>query len=141
MDSQGQKVAEQLMQIMLVVFAIGAFLTGYITESYQLMVYIYAAGVVLTTLVTVPNWPFFNLHPLKWLDPSESEKASETRCCSKPKQVLTEKPQCFFYNKRQARLENLSVIEFDEHSVSCLDNIESVLMLRFWVLGMKEHIH
>ncbi|PWA41779.1 Microsomal signal peptidase 12kDa subunit [Artemisia annua] len=74
MDWQGQKVAEQLMQIMLVVFAIGAFLTGYITESYQLMVYIYAAGVVLTTLVTVPNWPFFNLHPLKWLDPSESEK-------------------------------------------------------------------
>lgn len=33
---------------------------------------------------------------------------------------MTEKTQCFFYNKRQARLENLSVIEFDEHGVSCL---------------------
>ncbi|KAJ6430297.1 hypothetical protein OIU84_021658 [Salix udensis] len=22
----------------------------------------------------VPNWPFFNRHPLKWLDPSEAEK-------------------------------------------------------------------
>ncbi|KAI3780068.1 hypothetical protein L2E82_09943 [Cichorium intybus] len=74
MDWQGQKVAEQLMQIMLVVFAIAAFITGYVLGSFQLMLYVYAGGVVLTTLITIPNWPFFNRHPLKWLDPSEAEK-------------------------------------------------------------------
>ncbi|XP_042498916.1 probable signal peptidase complex subunit 1 [Macadamia integrifolia] len=74
MDWQGQKLAEQLMQIMLVVFAVGSFITGYAIGSFQMMLIIYAAGVVLTTLVTVPNWPFFNRHPLKWLDPIEAER-------------------------------------------------------------------
>lgn len=38
------------------------------------MLIIYGVGVILTCLITVPNWPFFNRHPLKWLDPSEVEK-------------------------------------------------------------------
>ncbi|CAH1414873.1 unnamed protein product [Lactuca virosa] len=74
MDWQGQKITEQLMQIVLMVFAMGAFLTGYIMGSFQLMMLIYAGGVVLTTLITIPNWPFFNRHSLKWLDPSEIQK-------------------------------------------------------------------
>ncbi|KAI6686684.1 hypothetical protein NL676_032597 [Syzygium grande] len=74
MDWQGQKLAEQLMQIMLVASAVVAFATGYTIGSFQMMILIYAGGVVLTTLVTVPNWPFFNRHPLKWLDPTEAEK-------------------------------------------------------------------
>lgn len=74
MDWQGQKLAEQLMQILLVVFAVVAFLVGYILGSFQIMLMIYGAGVLLTSLITVPNWPFFNHHPLNWLDPSEAEK-------------------------------------------------------------------
>ena len=74
MDWQGQKVAEQLMQILLLAFAVGAFGTGYVLGSFQMMLLIYAGGVVLTTLITVPNWPFFNRNPLIWLDPSEAEK-------------------------------------------------------------------
>ncbi|XP_019052583.1 PREDICTED: probable signal peptidase complex subunit 1 [Nelumbo nucifera] len=74
MDWQGQKLSEQLMQIMLVAFAVVAFITGYSIGSFQTMLLIYTAGVVLTTLVTVPNWPFFNRHPLKWLDPIEAER-------------------------------------------------------------------
>ncbi|XP_024193445.1 signal peptidase complex subunit 1 [Rosa rugosa] len=74
MDWQGQKLAEQLMQILLLVFAVVGFLTGYLMGSFQMMMLVYAGGVVLTTLVTVPNWPWFNRHPLKWLDPIEAEK-------------------------------------------------------------------
>ncbi|KAH1226885.1 putative signal peptidase complex subunit 1 [Glycine max] len=74
MDWQGQKITEQLMQLIIVAFAVIAFATGYLMASFQMMILIYAGGVVLTTLVTVPNWPFFNHHPLKWLDPSELEK-------------------------------------------------------------------
>ncbi|XP_019462474.1 PREDICTED: probable signal peptidase complex subunit 1 isoform X2 [Lupinus angustifolius] len=73
MDWQGQKLAEQLMQILLLAFAVIAFVTGYVLASFQLMVLIYAGGVVFTSLVTIPNWPFFNRHPLKWLDPIEAE--------------------------------------------------------------------
>ncbi|XP_050921093.1 signal peptidase complex subunit 1 [Lathyrus oleraceus] len=74
MDWEGQKLAEQLMQIMLLAFAVIAFGAGYFLASFQTMILTYAGGVVLTTLVTLPNWPFFNNHPLKWLDPSEAEK-------------------------------------------------------------------
>ncbi|KAI3452601.1 hypothetical protein Pfo_009265 [Paulownia fortunei] len=71
MDWQGQKLAEQLM---LVFFAAVAFITGYVLGSFQTTVLIYTAGVVLTSLITVLNWPFFNCHPLNWLDPNEAEK-------------------------------------------------------------------
>ncbi|CAI9761700.1 unnamed protein product [Fraxinus pennsylvanica] len=74
MDWQGQKLAEHLMQLPLVLFAVLAFITGYVLGSFQTMLLIYAAGVILTSLIMVPNWPFFNRHPLNWLDSSEAEK-------------------------------------------------------------------
>lgn len=74
MDWQGQKLAEQLMQIILVAFAVGAFAAGYVMSSFQMMMLIYAGGVALTSLITVPNWFFFNRHHLNWLDPSEAKK-------------------------------------------------------------------
>ncbi|KAM7269097.1 hypothetical protein ACFE04_024594 [Oxalis oulophora] len=74
MDWQGQKVAELVMQIMLLASAFIALLIGYFLGSFQMMMLIYASGVVLTSLITVPNWPFFNRHPLNWLDPIEADK-------------------------------------------------------------------
>ncbi|KAJ8759083.1 hypothetical protein K2173_003321 [Erythroxylum novogranatense] len=85
MDWQGQKLAEQLMQILLLAFAVVAFAAGYVMGSFQLMILTYAGGVVLTTLITVPNWPWFNHHPLQWLDTSEAEKHP------KPQQHVTSK--------------------------------------------------
>ncbi|CAM8980041.1 unnamed protein product [Rhodiola kirilowii] len=74
MDWQGQKLAEQLMQILLVSFALGGFATGYFLGSFLLMLQINGIGVVVTLIVTVPNWPWFNKHPLTWLEPIEAEK-------------------------------------------------------------------
>ncbi|KAL0385370.1 UNVERIFIED_CONTAM: putative signal peptidase complex subunit [Sesamum radiatum] len=92
MDWQGQKLAEQLMQLMLVAFAAVAFLAGYVLGSFQTMLLIYAAGVVLTSLITIPNWPFFNRHPLNWLDPSEAEKHPKPQPASSgPKKKASKK--------------------------------------------------
>ncbi|XP_039125589.1 probable signal peptidase complex subunit 1 isoform X2 [Dioscorea cayenensis subsp. rotundata] len=74
MDWQGQKRAEMLMQVMLVVFGVVAFVVGYSIGSFRTMMLVYAGGVTLTALITVPNWPCYNRHPLNWLDPSEAEK-------------------------------------------------------------------
>ncbi|XP_062204800.1 signal peptidase complex subunit 1-like [Phragmites australis] len=74
MDWQGQKRAEMLMQLLLVASAAAAFLAGYVLADFQLMLLVYSGGVVLTALVTVPNWPFFNRNPLKWLDAAEAER-------------------------------------------------------------------
>eukprot|EP01018_Ginkgo_biloba_P038355 Gb_29341 [translate_table: standard] len=73
MDWQGQKLAELLMQIVLALSAFVAFITGYLMASYKLMLMIYTGGVLITLLVSVPNWPFFNQHPLQWLDPKKAE--------------------------------------------------------------------
>ncbi|XP_019052338.1 PREDICTED: probable signal peptidase complex subunit 1 [Nelumbo nucifera] len=93
MDWQGQKLSEQLMQILLVLFATVAFVTGYLMGSFQIMLFIYAAGVILTTLITVPNWPFFNRHPLQWLDPIEAEHYP------KPQPVASKKKPTKQYQK------------------------------------------
>eukprot|EP01018_Ginkgo_biloba_P005101 Gb_28877 [translate_table: standard] len=71
MDWQGHKLSELLMRIMLVASALVAFVTGYIISFFKNMLIIYAAEVIITLLTTVPNWPFFNRHPLQWVDPKE----------------------------------------------------------------------
>ncbi|KAF6135179.1 hypothetical protein GIB67_035250 [Kingdonia uniflora] len=76
MDWQRQKLSEQLMQIMLMVFVVVSFIVGYVIGSFRMMILIYAAGVLVTTLITVPNWPFFNRNPLNWLDPIEAERTA-----------------------------------------------------------------
>ncbi|URD92369.1 Signal peptidase complex subunit [Musa troglodytarum] len=72
------------MQIILEVSSMTAFVIGYTISSFQTMMLTYAGGVVLTALITVPDWPFFN-HHLKWLDPSEVE---HTRCHSRTMLLL-----------------------------------------------------
>ncbi|CAK9310013.1 unnamed protein product [Citrullus colocynthis] len=90
MDWLGRKLAEKLMQIMLVAFAMVAFSTGFVMGSFQMMILVYAGAVFLTTLITVPNWPFFNHHPLNWLDPSVAEKYPKPQ--SQEPGILKKKP-------------------------------------------------
>lgn len=77
MDWEGQKLAEQLMQYFLLGAALIAFLTGYFSGSYSTMLYVYLAGVVVTFLVTVPDWPLFNRNKFTWLEPMYAEKPSQ----------------------------------------------------------------
>ncbi|BAF29712.2 signal peptidase complex subunit 1 [Oryza sativa Japonica Group] len=87
MDWQGQKLAEMLMQLLLVASAVAAFVVGYAMADFQLMLLVYAGGVVLTALVTVPNWPFFNRHPLKWLDAAEADRHPRPQVSATPSTV------------------------------------------------------
>lgn len=69
MDFQGQKLAEQLLVRLLIAFAAVGFLAGYAMGDFALMSYINAAGLLLTTVLVVPDWPMFNKQPLNWLPP------------------------------------------------------------------------
>ncbi|XP_022734669.1 probable signal peptidase complex subunit 1 isoform X1 [Durio zibethinus] len=91
MDWQGQKFVEQIMQISLLVFAVIALVAGYVLGSFHLMMLVYAGGVTLTTLITVPNWPFFNRNPLNWLDPNEVEKHHKPQVAVSLKKKATQK--------------------------------------------------
>jgi len=44
-----------------------AFLYGFFFQDIKLALFIGLGGTALTFLLVVPNWPFFNTHPVKWL--------------------------------------------------------------------------
>lgn len=71
MDFEGQKLSEQLAIYTTMVFALLSFLVGYLAGSFKLMMVLYAAGVTMAIVISVPDWPYFNQNPLKWLDPIE----------------------------------------------------------------------
>ncbi|RSL72369.1 hypothetical protein CEP54_000920 [Fusarium duplospermum] len=66
-DFEGQKLAELLATVLLVVSGILSFVVGYVLQDIKLAVYIGLGGTALTFLLAVPPWPFYKKHPVKWL--------------------------------------------------------------------------
>lgn len=67
MDYKGQKLTEQMFQGMILFFAIVGFIHRYVAEQFGWTVYIVMAGFAFSCLLTLPPWPIYRRHPLKWL--------------------------------------------------------------------------
>ena len=97
MDWKGQKLSEKLMQYTVLLAAIIACLIGYLSSSYQLMMLIYACGVVLTFVISVPDWIYFNQNKREWLPPrppgsvSDFKSIIKARAAKKEKSVRTKR--------------------------------------------------
>ena len=76
MDWQGQKLAEEIMQWGVLAAAIVAFLFGYFTSSFQIMLIVYGILTLIVLILVVPDWGFFNKNPLQWLDPKLAQSLS-----------------------------------------------------------------
>jgi signal peptidase complex subunit 1 len=51
--------------------AIISFVVGYVLENFPLTCQVFLAFMVIITLVSVPDWPFWNKNPVNWsVDPS-----------------------------------------------------------------------
>ncbi|VUC26480.1 unnamed protein product [Clonostachys rosea] len=74
-DFDGQRRAEVFATLLLAVSGLLAFNVGYTKQDILLALYIGGAGTLLTFLVVVPPWPFYNRNPVKWL-PAGSRAAS-----------------------------------------------------------------
>mmetsp|Transcript_36379 Transcript_36379/g.102775 ORF Transcript_36379/g.102775 Transcript_36379/m.102775 type:complete len:89 (+) Transcript_36379:255-521(+) len=87
MDFKGQQLSERLAVFTILLFAVVSFLLGYFSSSFKLMMMVYAAGVAMAFVISVPDWPYFNQHPMKWLDPIsvEEEKPSPPKHTRKSK--------------------------------------------------------
>jgi signal peptidase complex subunit 1 len=97
MDFVGQKLAEDIYQVVIITFSIVAFIAGYAKRcavpdlparcalppppsltprapcsSFRLMMKIFGAGVVTSLVLTVPPWPYLNRNPLNWLQKPEA---------------------------------------------------------------------
>lgn len=66
MDFQGQKLAERLSLYILLGSAVAAFFAGWISGHFRFTLYTYGAGTAAAVIAAVPDWPWFNRHPLRW---------------------------------------------------------------------------
>jgi signal peptidase complex subunit 1 len=78
MDFEGQRRAEQHLLHALLLFGLVGFVGGYATSSFRLMVYVCAAGLVFSLLLVVPDWSWYNRHPVHWLPPSSAPGGSSS---------------------------------------------------------------
>ena len=77
MDFEGQKLAEKLYKIILVVFTIIAMIVSYFTQRLCHGVYILSSGLILCLVLCLPSWPMYNKNQLKWLKYTPPEKEKE----------------------------------------------------------------
>jgi signal peptidase complex subunit 1 len=69
MDWVGQRTAERLMMQIILAAAAVSFVVGYALKDFKLMVQINAAGLLLTSALVLPEWPWYKRNPVKWLPP------------------------------------------------------------------------
>ncbi|KAK5997405.1 Signal peptidase complex subunit 1 [Cladobotryum mycophilum] len=74
-DFDGQRRAEGYATILLALTGLIAFNIGYALQDIRLCMYVGLSGTLLTFLVAVPSWPFYNTNPVKWLPVGSGLKA------------------------------------------------------------------
>mmetsp|Transcript_3223 Transcript_3223/g.4698 ORF Transcript_3223/g.4698 Transcript_3223/m.4698 type:complete len:91 (+) Transcript_3223:118-390(+) len=88
MDYKGQQLSEQLYYYIVIIFGVIAWFVGYVQQSFLLTVYGWSAGVAISVLLCVPDWPWYRRNPIKWLESipeRKKPKDSETTDTKKKK--------------------------------------------------------
>lgn len=68
MDYEGQRLAELLFQWIICSFGAVGWVIGYMHQNFYHTFYVWLVGVIISVIICVPDWPFFNRHPVKWLE-------------------------------------------------------------------------
>jgi len=66
MDFDGQRRAEKMFQIIIILFASVGFVWGFVCQQFSQTIYILFAGFILACLVTLPPWPMYRRKGLSW---------------------------------------------------------------------------
>mmetsp|Transcript_9850 Transcript_9850/g.13001 ORF Transcript_9850/g.13001 Transcript_9850/m.13001 type:complete len:84 (-) Transcript_9850:285-536(-) len=74
MDHEGQKLAEILFYIIICLFGAIGWAIGYVRQDFGVVFQFWSVGVVISVILCVPDWPFFNSHPIKWLESVPNER-------------------------------------------------------------------
>ena len=77
-DFRGQSLADFLTTFLLVASGIIAVIVGFSAQDIYKTLYVGLSGTVLTFILVVPQWPFYNKKPEPWL-PARVQKASSAR--------------------------------------------------------------
>mmetsp|Transcript_28118 Transcript_28118/g.40258 ORF Transcript_28118/g.40258 Transcript_28118/m.40258 type:complete len:83 (+) Transcript_28118:61-309(+) len=68
MDYKGQQLSEFFFYYITIIFGGLGWIVGYIHQDFSYVFYPWLAGVILSTILCVPDWPFYNRHPIKWIE-------------------------------------------------------------------------
>ena len=76
----GQKLSENIHYFLVILFGGIAWLYGYYLNDFEKTFYGWAAGLGLSLIICIPDWPFYNRHPVEWLDeiPEHSTEAKKS---------------------------------------------------------------
>lgn len=85
MDFEGQKAAEKLFQVVIVAFAAGGLVWGYIVQQFSYTVISLGIGFVISCLLTLPPWPAYRKNPIPWQKPREEAGSSSSKSSKKKK--------------------------------------------------------
>mmetsp|Transcript_37520 Transcript_37520/g.81753 ORF Transcript_37520/g.81753 Transcript_37520/m.81753 type:complete len:80 (+) Transcript_37520:292-531(+) len=79
MDYEGQKLSELLFHWIILSFGAVGWIVGYFHQDFSYVFYAWSVGTLISIVLCVPDWPFYNKHPVKWLDqiPSTSENKDD----------------------------------------------------------------
>ncbi len=90
MDFKGQHRAETLATKMMIFTSVMSFLVGWMRQDFTLMLGLFVAGVIATLVVTVPNWPMYNRHPITWVaGKNKSRKGPATGIVAKARLLFS----------------------------------------------------
>ncbi|KAJ5927980.1 hypothetical protein N7466_006936 [Penicillium verhagenii] len=76
-DFHGQRLAELLSTILLVISGVASFLIGYIYKDMYLTLWVGLGGTLFTALAVIPPWPIYNQNPEKWLNKDGSSRGPQ----------------------------------------------------------------
>jgi len=82
MDYKGHQLSENIYYFLTIICGLIAWIVGYVKEDFQLTVYGWTVGLVLSLILCIPDWPMFNRNPVHWLDEvgsRSSNKGSSTK--------------------------------------------------------------
>ncbi|RIA89237.1 microsomal signal peptidase 12 kDa subunit-domain-containing protein [Glomus cerebriforme] len=73
-DFEGQKRAELISQVGIILFAVIGFVVGFLLQNLLLTFQIFGGGIFITALIVLPPWSFYNQHPIQWLPSVQSDQ-------------------------------------------------------------------
>ncbi|EJD74598.1 hypothetical protein LOAG_18105 [Loa loa] len=83
-DFVGQRRAERIFQVILVLAAVIGYGIGYVTQQLSYAIYTVFCGFILSCILVIPPWPYLRRNPIHW-QPAQTTVPSSTNVPSKEK--------------------------------------------------------
>ncbi|CAF3443285.1 unnamed protein product [Rotaria socialis] len=76
-DFDGQKLAERLFQLIIILFASIGFFGAYVLQQFSIAVYSVLFGAFISVLFILPPWPIYRKNPIEWQTDMNSSKENK----------------------------------------------------------------